>query len=187
MFGDCENISFRKTDVSDGLASAVEGVKQDLVLLLDVYEHIERRLRSSFHKTLGSLLSQKGHIIMTFPSLWHQAHLRHKAPSDLQPVDEDVTAQDIVALAAATDTYLVTWETPSIWNSNDYVHVFLSRQPDYIRITKSTGGHKLMTKSARRSYVRKHPISKVGNELPRFHQSVALWLKDVYRAWRAQG
>jgi 2-polyprenyl-3-methyl-5-hydroxy-6-metoxy-1,4-benzoquinol methylase len=185
MFGEYKNISFRKTDVSDGLAHAVEGVKQDLILLLDVYEHIDRRLRSSFYKELASLLSRKSHIIMSFPSLWHQAHLRKNAPSELQPIDENVTAHDIVSLAAATDTYLMTWESRSVWNTNDYVHVLLSREPNYNRITRSGEKHKLMTKSARRSCVRKHPISKVGNELPRFHQSVALWLKDICRAWAA--
>lgn len=99
----------------------------DAVVMLDVYEHIHHTLRSQLHSFLDRVLSPLGTVIMTFPTVKHQTYLREHKPEGLQPVDEDVTRDDIALLAQDIHGRILHFEEVSIWAKEDYVHAVLTR------------------------------------------------------------
>ncbi len=117
--------------------SFVEGIltkdtlqaKFDLIVLMDVYEHIAQSDRHVLHEALASLISEKGHIILSFPTPRHLAYLREYVPGGIQPVDEDITVEVINQLAKDTSTEVKLYQEVAIWHPGDYAHAVLSR-PD---------------------------------------------------------
>lgn len=104
----------------------------DAVVLVDCYEHIPKPDRAHVHRLLNQILSPHGTILLTFPSHLHQAHLRANAPDRLQPVDEDVALDDILRLAHDLRGEIVHYQHVNIWNTNDYVHAVIQREPTFI-------------------------------------------------------
>jgi hypothetical protein len=101
--------------------------KFDVVLLMDTYEHIALGDRAALHTAIKSLLSNESRLIMTFPTPAVLSHTRTTKPCELQPVDEDVTPFDVVALAQETNTQLLYYRKVGIWQYGDYAHVVLGR------------------------------------------------------------
>jgi SAM-dependent methyltransferase len=117
------NLSYRVGLVQQGAF----GGSFDLVLLMDTYEHIARSDRASLHRAIKSFLSDDARLIMTVPTPAVLSYLREEHPSEIQPVDEDVTPQDIVGLARDTDTQLLYYRKVGIWHYGDYAHVVVGR------------------------------------------------------------
>lgn len=127
-----KNLSFQKVDVtSDAFAL---GRAFDAITLIDVYEHIPATDRGVFHRHLRRLLSDEGQVLIASPTPLHQQWLREYAPEGLQPVDEDVTLEDMQALALALDGQLTVFHYRSIWNTNDYFHALIEKQPQYQKL-----------------------------------------------------
>jgi SAM-dependent methyltransferase len=123
---------FRRPNLSYRAGLVQEGVfvgSFDLVLLMDTYEHIARSDRPSLHRTIKSFLSNDARLIMTVPTPAVLSYLREESPSEIQPVDEDVTPQDIVELARDTETRLLYYREVGIWHYGDYAHVVIGRYP----------------------------------------------------------
>jgi glycosyltransferase involved in cell wall biosynthesis/protein-L-isoaspartate O-methyltransferase len=97
----------------------------DVIVMLDVYEHIEREQRGDFHQLLAKALGPNGMVVLTFPSVDHQRFLRTRHPEGLQPIDEDVTKEDISVLARDIDAEVVDCRPVNIWQPGDYVHLTL--------------------------------------------------------------
>lgn len=117
------NLSYRAGLVTEGAFAG----SFDLVVLMDTYEHIALSDRPSLHRTISSLLANEARLIMTVPTPTVLRHLRREIPSEIQPVDEDVTLQDIVGLAKETDTQLLYYREVGIWHYGDYGHVVVGR------------------------------------------------------------
>lgn len=117
------NLSYRAGLVQEGVFAC----SFDLVLLMDTYEHIARSDRASLHHTIKSFLSNDARLIMTVPTPAVLSYLREESPSEIQPVDEDVTPQDIVELARDTETQLLYYREVGIWHYGDYAHVVIGR------------------------------------------------------------
>jgi SAM-dependent methyltransferase len=100
----------------------------DLIVLVDVYEHIAASARADFNAALGRLVSSNGGLILTFPTPAHLGLIRATTPEKLQPVDEDVHIETLLELAAATGTRLTMYSERSIWRSCDYAHAMFGRQ-----------------------------------------------------------
>ena len=103
------------------------GAQYDAIVMLDVYEHIPRSLRSRVHHLLSRMLTQRGTLILSCPTVEHQQYLREHHPDGLQPVDEDVTFSDILALARDVGGQVSYYHRQSIWRLNDYVHITICR------------------------------------------------------------
>lgn len=101
----------------------------DAIVMLDVYEHIPRELRGRSHFVLAKALSKNGAIILTYPSILHQTSLRNSQPGRLQPVDEDITSEDLSKLACDIGAHTVDCNPITIWETNDYVHAVMLRNP----------------------------------------------------------
>ena len=101
----------------------------DAVVMLDVYEHVPRAQRASAWEAIAGLLADDGRLILSYPSVASQAFLRQNHPERLQPVDEDVTDEDLRALAAGVGASVVSRQDVKVWRKNDYVHAVIGRQP----------------------------------------------------------
>ena len=123
------NLDYRKVDVTSESFSFDQPF--DAITLIDVYEHIPISERVNFHQHLYRLLSDSGQLLIATPTPLHQQWLREHAPEGLQPVDEDVTLEDMQALAHALEGQLTVFRNISIWNTNDYFHALIERQPVY--------------------------------------------------------
>lgn len=117
------NLSYRAGLVTEGVFPG----SFDLVVLMDVYEHIALRDRPLLHRTIGSLLAGEARVIITLPTPATQNDARKTNPSLLQPVDEDVTPADILTFAADTDTQLLYYREAGIWRYGDYAHIVVGR------------------------------------------------------------
>ncbi|SEW52410.1 class I SAM-dependent methyltransferase [Chitinophaga arvensicola] len=105
------------------------GQKFDLIVLMDVYEHISNEIRPSFDKVLADLLSGQGAILLTFPTPRHLDYLKKNVPEEIQPVDEDINVHTISSLANTTATDVILYQEMEIWSRGDYAHAFL-RKPE---------------------------------------------------------
>jgi SAM-dependent methyltransferase len=109
-----------------GTLEAVNFTRQfDLIVMVDVYEHIAVEDRYKLHSTIKNLLTQNGRLILTFPTPGHQNWLRNNALDLIQPIDEDITQEVILTLARETGTRIILYQEVSIWHDGDYAHVVL--------------------------------------------------------------
>lgn len=105
------------------------GQKFDLIILMDVYEHISNEIRPSFDKILADILSPQGTIFMSFPTPRYLDYLKKNIPDEIQPVDEDINIHTISSLANTTATDVILYKEMEIWCRGDYAHAFL-RKPE---------------------------------------------------------
>ncbi|MCB0562210.1 MAG: class I SAM-dependent methyltransferase [Lewinellaceae bacterium] len=161
------NLAYTKEDVTS--ASFSLGQPFDAITLIDVYEHIPVSERSGFHHHLNRLLSSDGQLLIATPTPLHQQWLREHAPEGLQPVDEDVTLEDMQALALALGGQLTVYHYHSIWNTNDYFHALIERQPKYQKLGRAGKPARLTPKfwrllrTLRRLSWRNNPIFEPDN------------------------
>jgi SAM-dependent methyltransferase len=102
--------------------------KFDLIVLMDVYEHIEIANRQSLHEALKDLRSDNGRVILSFPTPRHLAQLRQNLPEEIQPVDEDITIETIQTLAKDIDMEILLYQEVDVWHEGDYAHAVLGKR-----------------------------------------------------------
>lgn len=100
----------------------------DLIVLMDVYEHIRVQDRFDLHKAIKELKSERARIVLAFPTPRHLAWLRIHQPDRIQPVDEDITVETMSKLAEETDTEVLCYKEVGVWHEGDYAHAVLGRQ-----------------------------------------------------------
>lgn len=98
--------------------------RHDAVLMVDVYEHFPRDSRPAVHAQLRRTVGAR--LVMTVPTPEALQRARDLG-IELQPIDEDVTDQDIERLASDLDGRVVVNRLVSIWDDNDYRHVLITR------------------------------------------------------------
>ena len=122
---DAENARY---EVRDFTASAQQaGEPFDAVVMLDVYEHFPAGSRGEVHAALKGLMAEDSVAILTFPTPRHQAYLRLHEPDGLQPVDADVTHDDVARLAGDVGGEVVCCNNVTIWRTDDYTHAAIAR------------------------------------------------------------
>lgn len=99
----------------------------DLVVLMDVYEHIAPADRASLHAAIRVALADEGRVIMTVPTPKLQSYGRANAPEAMQPVDEDIGPAEIAAFARDTGTELAYFRQVGVWRYGDYAHLVFGR------------------------------------------------------------
>ncbi|WP_010419564.1 class I SAM-dependent methyltransferase [Anaerophaga thermohalophila] len=98
------NIEFQHKDITT--MTSTQTPKYDLILLIDIFEHIHPEERNNFFNIIKNLLSKKGKIILTCPTIHHQNFLENKHPENLQPVDEKIDIKTLIEFSEKTDTEL---------------------------------------------------------------------------------
>jgi 2-polyprenyl-3-methyl-5-hydroxy-6-metoxy-1,4-benzoquinol methylase len=102
----------------------------DLVVLMDVYEHIPVAARPDLHASLRARLSGESRLVVSAPTPWLQQYDRRHRAAELQPVDEEIDLEDIARLASETETRLLFYREVGIWQYGDYFHLVLGRYDD---------------------------------------------------------
>ncbi|GAB5564464.1 MAG: hypothetical protein Wins2KO_15270 [Winogradskyella sp.] len=153
------NLEFKVFDVT----TQIPEKKYDAVVMIDVYEHIPKEKRITFHKALKNILNTSSRLILACPSKYHQDWLRQNDPNGLQPVDEDVDYADISKLATEIGGEVVFFEYQNIWRSLDYFYSVIEISPKY------NSGNQLrskLTKLSESSIKRKQRVeTKLGLKL----------------------
>jgi cyclopropane fatty-acyl-phospholipid synthase-like methyltransferase len=103
----------------------------DLVIFMDVYEHIAVKDRTDVHAALAKLLLNEGRIILTVPTPHNLKWSLINKPETMQPVDEHISYEVIGKMAADTGTEVILYEKKNVWNVGDYSHVVLERNSDF--------------------------------------------------------
>jgi hypothetical protein len=149
MFGDQTRIAFQCQDLTEQLWARNSINQYSACTMLDVYEHVPRPERTDFHSALSNVLTEKAILVLSCPTPLHQQYLREKNPAGLQPVDEDVTFEDILILADQIGGAVIHLEHKSIWATNDYFHAVISRQLQRATVTGKILEHRLISRSER--------------------------------------
>ncbi|QNL51419.1 class I SAM-dependent methyltransferase [Olivibacter sp. SDN3] len=121
-----------KTKFIEGILTpdTVDG-KFDLIIFMDVYEHIAVADRPVVHAAIKKLLDNKGRLILSVPTphnlKWSAVH----KPETMQPVDEHISLAVINTLALDTDTEVLLYQIKDIWNVGDYAHIVFEKNNDF--------------------------------------------------------
>jgi SAM-dependent methyltransferase len=107
-------------------------LKFDLIVLMDVYEHIAASDRKGLHDAIKYLISEDGQVVLAFPTPRHLAWLKANVPSQIQPIDEDITIETIVDLARDIEKEVLLYKEVSVWNRGDYAHVVLGTRKGWV-------------------------------------------------------
>jgi 2-polyprenyl-3-methyl-5-hydroxy-6-metoxy-1,4-benzoquinol methylase len=115
------NLNYEVLDITEKIPEQ----KFDAVVMIDVYEHIPQNQRYKFHKSISTLLNEKGKVILACPSKYHQDFLRKHNPNGLQPIDEDIDLSVLHSLARAIDGEIIYFEFQEIWRPYDYFYAVI--------------------------------------------------------------
>lgn len=103
----------------------------DLIIFMDVYEHIAVHDRPVVHAAIKKILNDKGRLMLSVPTphnlKWSAVH----KPETMQPVDEHISLSVINQLALETDTEVLLYQTKDIWNVGDYAHVVFEKNSNF--------------------------------------------------------
>lgn len=145
LFG-AKNINF----VEGILSSEIFKEKFDLILMVDVYEHIEKQDRVDFHNNLNRILSDSGRIIFNIPTPRLLKYLTKYVPSSVQPVDEAIDNIVINNLIIETGTEMILYIDKSIYRYGDYVQLVLARpQPEWTFLERNSFIKKVLVRMRR--------------------------------------
>jgi len=103
----------------------------DLIVLMDVYEHIAVIDRPDVHASLAKILRNKGRIILTVPTPHNLKWSLINKPETMQPVDEQISFEVIGKLSSDTTTEVILYEKKNVWNVGDYAHIVLEKNDDF--------------------------------------------------------
>jgi SAM-dependent methyltransferase len=96
-----------------------------LVMMIDVIEHIPLEEHALLLRNLCTLLDAAGTIVLTYPAPDFQRRQRERDPATLQLVDEIVELKHVERLAAANGLAVEHYSIEQIW-SEDYAHCVLT-------------------------------------------------------------
>jgi len=121
------NLEYRVHDVSEELPKT----NFDVMVLIDVYEHISVEQRTSFHAFVKNNIADNGKLLLACPSEHHQSWLKDHQPEGIQPIDEDISLGNLNDLADYLDGELTYFEYKSIWRNCDYFHAAIQIKVNY--------------------------------------------------------
>lgn len=121
------NLLYTSLDLTSNFPSG----KFDVIVMLDVFEHIPLLARAKFYGHIKESLTENGRVIFTCPTVYHQNYLREFKPEGLQPVDEYVDLEVIKEFAIGTNTNICHFEFLDIWNKRDYLFCVIEREYGY--------------------------------------------------------
>lgn len=120
-----ENLEYSDKDILEGFTKT--SISPDVIVMIDVFEHIPVTARGEFYKQVNEVLHTSGKVFLTCPTPEYQQFLRKNEPQTLQPTDEDVTQEALNEFAEKLGGELTYYAKKSIWKSNDYFHAIIER------------------------------------------------------------
>jgi len=99
----------------------------DLIVLFDVFEHIDSKDRDGFIKKICELLNPGGTIFLSFPSPTYQDFNYKFHPELMQPVDENITLDVISQLCRTCNAELIFYKNVDVHFEGDYTHAVIKK------------------------------------------------------------
>src|SRR6185437_11673283 len=99
----------------------------DVVVMVDVLEHLPLPLHEKFFRNLASVASPESSVLVTFPSADYQRHLRQRHPQELQIIDEIIELPHLYEVAASNGFAIKHFSLEDVWLPNQYAHCVLIR------------------------------------------------------------
>jgi len=127
LFAD-DKLTFRETILTP---DTFKDEQFDLIIFMDVYEHIAVNDRPDVHAALLKLLRNKGRLILSVPTPHNLKWSLKNKPETMQPVDEHISYEVIGKLAADTGTEVISYQLKNVWNVGDYAHIVLEKNDDF--------------------------------------------------------
>lgn len=124
---ECGNLNF----IESILTPETFNEQFDLIVFMDVYEHISVTDRPAVHAALAQILRNKGKIVLSVPTPSNLKWSLVNKPETMQPVDEHISFEVIGKLKADTGTEVILYELKNIWNVGDYAHIVLEKNDDF--------------------------------------------------------
>ena len=123
------NVEFYQCDVTQQFGrlnrSAPDGY--DVVVLIDVIEHIPEKERPSLFENLAKIAKPNGLLAMTYPSPEYQRYLEANRPKELQIVDNVIELPELLREAGTAGWHLQSFARVDVWLAGQYVHCLLTR------------------------------------------------------------
>lgn len=98
----------------------------DVIYFMDVYEHIPIHYRKQLHSFIKEHISSKGFIFFSCPTPQHLDFLKRNDPAEIQPVDENISLQELNEVSGDTGLKLILYKHISVWRAGDYFHAIFS-------------------------------------------------------------
>lgn len=122
-------IKFQEVGLTDGCAILRELHPDgyNLIVLVDVIEHINEADRPTLLKDLESLALDDGYLVLTYPSPEYQAYLTQHRPEELQIIDNSIQEHELLGEAGNAGWTLKSIEYVDVWMSNQYIHAVFQK------------------------------------------------------------
>jgi SAM-dependent methyltransferase len=143
------NLKYQHIDVTSDQFSKLNNT-YDLIILIDVLEHIAPNEKSKFIKKLSQILNENGMIILTYPSPEHQMWLKDNSPAKLQPIDETISLINLLDISNELSAKIMSFQYKNIWHSNDYNYAILKRRLDFSNKNIEKKNAKILTYKERK-------------------------------------
>ena len=126
---DAANVHFRRGDVLHDFDDMRQWIAAplDLVVMVDVIEHLPLSRHSTLLGNLATILRPDGRVLLTYPSPEYQRHLYTSSPEKLQIVDEIIELEHLLSIATANGFRIKHFSVEDVWQRNQYVHCLLAR------------------------------------------------------------
>ncbi len=111
--------------------------KFDLIVLMDVYEHISSSDRPTLHDALKRVLDQFGRIVLSFPTPRHLSWLREHEPRQIQPIDEDVNIGTMLIVEEDLESEILLYQEVGVWHEGDYAHSVLGKRGEWVPVNNN--------------------------------------------------
>lgn len=155
------NLKFSSRDLTEEFE--LSGNAYDVVVMIDVFEHIPAEHRDAFFRKLLATLDKEFSILLTCPTKKHQEYLRLHKPEGLQPVDEDVDFEVVRGFAHALGAEVVYFANKDIWRTNDYLHAIISNKIPYGEIEQNARPFSLLSRSRKLALLKEKGIAAPDN------------------------
>ena len=123
LFGN-SNHDYFHGNLKDMIQELERGV--DIILLVDVLEHIRRPDWDGLFEKFRRVLSKQGQIFISTPTPWYQNFLKEHQPDGLQPVDLSIEKEEVKAIGERIGLQLIRHEVVNIYREGDYQYFWLA-------------------------------------------------------------
>lgn len=123
LFGN-SNHAYFQGNLKDMAQELERGV--DIILLVDVLEHIRRPDWDELFDNFGRVLSKQGQIFISTPTPWYQNFLKEHQPEGLQPVDLSIEKEEVQAIGQRIGLKLIRHEVVDVFREGDYQYFWLA-------------------------------------------------------------
>jgi trans-aconitate 2-methyltransferase len=126
------NLDFFVCDVLEEFSDLQQRINAplDVIVLLDVIEHLPSGRLGDLFARLAELAAPGSIVALSYPTPAYQRYLREHSPGELQPIDTDISAADLMAAAEAAGFGLSHFRVISIDHADQYAHCILRYGPE---------------------------------------------------------